>query len=138
MSIKVMNNVWQHSPQKGSKLLLLLALADHCNDDGVCWPSHSHLAEKIRMSSRQTKRLMSQLEEEHEIESKRRFTNGGRQTSNYYLLAEKYVNGVSDKMSPRSDMGDTPGGDIAVSPKPSKEYKRTVKHNSKTKETITR
>jgi hypothetical protein len=34
MSIRVMTKVWDHSTQKGSTLLLLLALADHAADDG--------------------------------------------------------------------------------------------------------
>ena len=38
MSIRVMTQVWDTSEQKGSALLLLLALADHAADDGFCWP----------------------------------------------------------------------------------------------------
>jgi len=34
MSIRVMSEVWDRSTQKGAALLLLLALADHANDNG--------------------------------------------------------------------------------------------------------
>jgi hypothetical protein len=61
MSINVMTRVWQHAQHKGSALLLLLALADHANDEGICWPSIQTLAAKIRMSERQTQRMLGTL-----------------------------------------------------------------------------
>jgi hypothetical protein len=61
MSIKVMTRVWEHAPQKGSQLLLLLALADFANDDSICWPGTPRLAQKIRMSQRQTQRMLDAL-----------------------------------------------------------------------------
>jgi hypothetical protein len=39
MSIKVMSQVWEHSTRKGTRLLLLLALADFANDEGICYPA---------------------------------------------------------------------------------------------------
>lgn len=62
MSIKVMARVWEQSSQKGSTLLLLLAIADHAADDGYCWPSTQTLAEKIRMSVRSVIRQIKILE----------------------------------------------------------------------------
>ena len=53
MSIAWMNYVWEHSDQKGTSLLLLLAIADHANDDGICWPSVARLAHKARTTKRQ-------------------------------------------------------------------------------------
>jgi helix-turn-helix protein len=67
MSIKVMTRVWDHSRHKGSQLVLLLALADHADDDGVCWPATPHLAQKIRMSERQTQRILDTLIASKEI-----------------------------------------------------------------------
>jgi hypothetical protein len=61
MSIAVMDRVWKHSKQKGSGLLLMLALADHANDNSVCWPGADHLAQKIRMSGRNTRRMLHDL-----------------------------------------------------------------------------
>lgn len=62
MSIKVMNAVWEHSPAKGSELLLLLALADSANDSGLAYPSVTTLAQKIRMGKRNTQYLLKKLE----------------------------------------------------------------------------
>lgn len=67
MSIAVMTRVWSESQQKGSRLLLLLAIADHADEMGFAWPGITLLAEKIRMSVRQTKRLLTELEETGEL-----------------------------------------------------------------------
>jgi hypothetical protein len=48
MSIKVSNWAWQLKLKPGCKLVLL-ALADYANDDGICWPSQHALAEKCNM-----------------------------------------------------------------------------------------
>jgi DnaD/phage-associated family protein len=53
---------------KGSALLLLLAIADFADDDGVAFPGTSTLAEKIRMSERQVVRLRQMLYESGELE----------------------------------------------------------------------
>lgn len=67
MSIRVMSRVWEKSTQKGSALLLLLAIADHAADDGYCWPGIPVLAKKIRMSERSVMRLVKQIEEDGEL-----------------------------------------------------------------------
>jgi len=67
MSIKVMTKVWDQSKQKGSALLLLLAISDHAADDGYCWPGIKTLASKIRMSERSVMRLVKSMEEDDEL-----------------------------------------------------------------------
>jgi hypothetical protein len=62
-----MTKVWDHSTQKGSTLLLLLALADHAADDGFCWPGVARLAKKIRMSERSVMRKIQDLERDKEL-----------------------------------------------------------------------
>lgn len=61
MSIKVMTRVWDKAEQKGSELLLLLAMADVATEDGICWPGTSYLAKRIRMTERHVKRLIDNL-----------------------------------------------------------------------------
>ena len=58
MSIKWSGMVWHNSQQTGSGLLVLLAIADHANDDGICWPSVARLARMARVSERQCQRLI--------------------------------------------------------------------------------
>ncbi len=75
MSIEVMTRVWKGSKQKGSRLLLLLAIADHADEMGFAWPGISLLAEKLRMSERQTKRLLAETEATGELYIDRRGYN---------------------------------------------------------------
>jgi len=83
MSIKVMSRVWESSSQEGSALLLLLAIADHANDDGVCWPSVDRLAERARVGERWARRTLRRLEEAGEIIAVR---GTGRGNTNVYLV----------------------------------------------------
>jgi hypothetical protein len=69
MSIALMAEVWGHSKLSGTDLLLLLAIADHVNDDtGVAFPGIASLAKKMRLSERQTRYLLRKLERSGELE----------------------------------------------------------------------
>lgn len=83
MAIDVMNRVWKESKQKGSDLLLLLSIADYCNDDGIAWPSIQNLAKKSRMSERQTQRNINALAERGELYVEK---IPGRTNSNRYFI----------------------------------------------------
>lgn len=61
MSIDYMRRVWQNKEFRDGALLLMLALADHANDAGECWPSQPHLEDKTRLTSRHLRRLIDQL-----------------------------------------------------------------------------
>lgn len=88
MSVKVMTRVWDTSEQAGSDLLLLLALADRADDDGICWPGIANLAQKTRSSERQTKRNISKLEDRGELYiSYQSGKAGGRGVTNRYFVA---------------------------------------------------
>lgn len=67
MSIEVMNLVWTRSTQKGSSLLLLLAIADNANSKGEAYPGIDYLSRKVRMSRRQTQRLVQELDRTSEL-----------------------------------------------------------------------
>lgn len=62
-----MTAVWESSKQKGTALLLLLAIADYANDGGAAWPAVGTLAKKIRMSERYTQMLIADLVKAGEI-----------------------------------------------------------------------
>ena len=62
MSIKAMTHVWATSKQKGSALVLLLAIADYAHDDGGgAYPSVETLAAKCRMTDRNVQLLIRSL-----------------------------------------------------------------------------
>lgn len=67
MSIKVADRVWKYSRHRGALKLLLIALAEHANDNGICWPGVEQLAERINESKRYTRQLLSQIEEDGSI-----------------------------------------------------------------------
>lgn len=63
MSVHVTSWVWRNAPVAGNELLVLLALADISNDDGISWPSNGLLAEKTRLSLATVKRMKQRLRE---------------------------------------------------------------------------
>src|SRR2546423_13370568 len=68
MSIKVATQVWKGSRHKSGNLLVLLALADHADDQGKTWPGIPLLARKARLSQRHTRRCLNQLVASGELE----------------------------------------------------------------------
>jgi hypothetical protein len=68
MSIKVATQVWKGSRHKSGDLLVLLALADHADDQGKAWPGIPLLAGKARLSERHTRRCLNQLVSSGEVE----------------------------------------------------------------------
>jgi len=105
MSIKIMSQVWEHSKHKGSPLLLMLAIADFADDEGAAFPGVERLAKKIRMSPRQTQRLIVKLTESKELTIKRNkgiSTETGR--TNLYKIT---VKPRGDKLSPLKTQGVT-------------------------------
>lgn len=74
-SITTIRNVWEHSQHSGSALLLLLAISDFANDDGLASVSLDALSKKIRMTRRYTQKLLAQIAATGEITIN---INGGR------------------------------------------------------------
>ena len=64
MSIKLMSEIWDNQdPQlTGSKLVIMLCLADHANDNGECWPSIARIAERARIAPANVTRHIKELE----------------------------------------------------------------------------
>lgn len=61
MSIALMNEVWSFAGPVGSSRLVLLALADNANDQGVCWPSVHTIAIKAGMTERNAQNVLQEL-----------------------------------------------------------------------------
>lgn len=58
MSVSASSRVWKYSKREDSMLVLMLALADWGDDDGISWHRIEVLKDKIRKSERQAKRLI--------------------------------------------------------------------------------
>lgn len=86
MSVKLMSEVFEHSKTQGNARLVLLALADSCNDDACCWPSIRKLAEKANVSKPILKKYLNALIEVGVVTRDERSDASGRQTSNLYTI----------------------------------------------------
>ncbi|MFZ6039743.1 helix-turn-helix domain-containing protein [Vibrio natriegens] len=62
MSVKVMSYVWDIPSFKGSDKLVMLCLADHADDSGLCWPSIDTIARKSGVSPTTVKSTLKKLE----------------------------------------------------------------------------
>ena len=62
MSVRVMSLVWDNFRQGGSEKLVMLAMADWCNDEGLSLhPSHDAVAKKCCISRSQAQRVTKAL-----------------------------------------------------------------------------
>lgn len=94
MSIKIMSWVWENSTTKGSHRLVLLALADSANDDGVCWPGMNSISKKANLARRYIVDILGSLEKDGRIQVQRR-REGKKNRSNIYQVITGVVNSAS-------------------------------------------
>jgi hypothetical protein len=92
MSVHVSSNVWRSCPQRRDSLILMLALADLCTDEGSCYATIAELAKRCRSSERNAQRLIQGLIDDGEIE--RIMAAGGRGRAPVYLLARYSEGGM--------------------------------------------
>lgn len=126
MSIRVMAKIWKSSQARGGELLVLLAIADFADDDGIAYPSVSTLGKKARLSERQVQRAIRRLTALGELAVE---TGKGPHGCHLYRVTDCQVSDCQgDKLSGVTSM--TQGGDISgrrgvtsMSPNP---LKRTV------------
>lgn len=125
MSVKVSAWVWKHASDpkrhRGTVKMLLLALAEHANDSGICWPSAATLAEKINETERHTRRLIKELVEAGDLMTA---PGGGRGHTTRYGIAvgltprqrEKLNNALQNTVSQNSvyENTDTENSDISA------------------------
>ena len=104
-----MTAIWDKPPVGGSALLVLLALADNANDEGVCWPSIATLARKCVLSERQVQRMLRSLETRGLVRTEERKDEKGEHHSNVYTVLD-----VVTPVSPGGDIATPPGGDNGV------------------------
>lgn len=149
MSITLMARVWKLDLGKGdegrSRKLVLMALADHANDEGYCYPSAAYVGWKTDYSERQIQRILDDLEAQKLIKVAQQHTPTTPRVYQLTLDKAKLKPEYTRKPSGRGDIYDTPRtrgvtssaargdidddrgdiesarGDIAVAPEPSLE-----------------
>lgn len=83
MGVRATTYIWDHAPENRSDLLVLLALADYCNDEFQCWPSVKSIAQKCRMTERGVQKIIRRLEDENWLFID---TGNGRKGCNQYKI----------------------------------------------------
>ena len=85
MSYKLINLAFRNRELRGNARLTLLVLADHANDDGYCWPSHTTIARKVNISRRSVIRIINTLEAGGYLERNPRYIQNKRKSNGYQL-----------------------------------------------------
>lgn len=105
--------IWQLPPKfndvkiKGSSKLFLLALADHANQSGECYPGQARLSDYCGVSKRQISTLTRKMETAGLITVERR----GATLSNRYWLSPLLLNYLDEQGTQPDSEGYAPEGD---------------------------
>lgn len=100
-----MTQVWDSAIRPATKRLVLLALADSANDEGVCWPSVATVAAKAGASRRRTEEVLAELETEGLLSKRARFND----SNVYTLLLDNLPKTPRENCgTPREKVGDPP------------------------------
>lgn len=83
MSVKILSQVWEHAAVEGRTLLVLLAIADWANDNGVAYPGMEAIAKKARCGVRTAQRAIEELQAAGLLSVQR---NAGRYGTNLYIV----------------------------------------------------
>lgn len=86
MSIEAMSWVWKQDVKPAAAKLVLLALADHANPDGYCWPSILRIAGMVGLTSRQVSTHIRSLEAKGLVERGDRRRKDGQYRGWTYTL----------------------------------------------------
>lgn|GEM_PF-3261926 len=113
MSIRVMTWAWSLEELPRLETLVLLALADRADDDGICWPSVPELMRKARASDRSVKRALASLRHAGLIETSIRSSQSGR-VGNVYRLCVGATFSASDNQGAILAPSDEPVDNIPV------------------------
>jgi len=114
MSIKLINDVFNDAALTANQTLIMLALADNANDDGVCYPHQQTLIDKTKLSRTTVVRNLSELEAKGVIRKRYRAKKQGGRYSNIYLLYpaenlqkldEIFAGFFEDEAEPKSTSG---------------------------------
>jgi hypothetical protein len=88
MSIRVLSSAWNTKCETHTQKLILLNLADHSNDCGVCWPSLDRIATQCGMCKNTVISQLKRLETQGML-AVTRSTGGSRNPNRYRLIIEE-------------------------------------------------
>lgn len=144
MGIAASKLVWAKSKSKGATRLVVLCLAEHANDNGVCWPSISTIARETKVSDRQVTRAIQELVNLKEVAIIEKGDGRGKSTIYTITLKDDMVSSFEPQEA--QEKGDIPSqkddicdikGDIlsekgdTMSPEPSYNHQEPLTEPSK-------
>jgi len=110
MSAEATNWVWKHSEASGSDRLVLLALADFCNEKAECYASYGTLVRKTRLGEKTVYRSLKSLQDAGEIEQLKQ----GKSGENGNVASEWRLPKIQGGQIDRGVKLTTPGGQIDI------------------------
>lgn len=113
MSVRVMAWVWDKGLGNGAERLVLLALADFCDDAGRCWPAMATIAAKACVTERGARNIVRRLEADGWLQTKVGRGRGGCNT--YQILMsnpEQRSGNEVPRMAFRPERDDTLPGTV--------------------------
>jgi hypothetical protein len=133
MSIKIMSKVWEMNIPTNEKMLLL-ALSDHANDDGLCYPSYDKLQIKCSFARSTVSANIKRLVDRNIIKKHiRNQSNGGRKTTIYEidLSAQSSMAEPKPKVQPpKPKVQINTAQSSMAEPKPSYNHQYYLNHKS--------
>ena len=115
MSIEVLNWAWRQDVPSASAKLVLLAIADHANGDGYCWPSMKRIAGMTGLSVRQVSNHVTKLAELGLLVKADRRRSGGQYRGWSYVVGDTSGSGLPvEGATSGSDLPLTSGSGLPV------------------------
>ena len=131
MSIECLNKALkiQFEGQTPTKRLILILLANYCDDENSCYPSYSHIAKLAGLKDpKHIARIIKEFEDLGLLKIQKRYKEDGGNTSNRYFLTLKTDN--TDPMglqTPTPPILDTPTLRVSTPPNTKEETKDDTK-----------
>ena len=86
MSLRFLNRAWETRCDSPAEKLVLLALADHADENGFCYPGQEYLTKRTGLCERQIRAMikLSEIRRRLYVDHRR----GRKRTNNYVVLLE--------------------------------------------------
>ena len=137
MSVRAMTWAWEQDLKAGTKLVLV-ALADHADGSGVCWPGHDLIAEKCGMSRATVVEHIRLLEEAGLVRSEKTRSGGRAGFTRYFLNLDSEPENEGSNVK-KSNVGKSNVGksNVGISPVPMSGFPISIKEEPKAIEPTT-
>ena len=104
MSIRIMSKVWGLELKPASKLILL-ALADNANEDGICWPGITYIERKTGLARSTVIKYINDMVDAGYITKRSQYSkNGFRATNLYQFNLQRPMSDSRTSLSPRDGL----------------------------------